>query len=132
MQSVHGQPGSAQTITLTVHSAAERLVVEQALLMIQELRAVTQAAEPGKVLERCEDFAIDKGRQLTRLAIETASQEVINDLEKNFAAADLRPLRRPTAKQRNEPAGRANLRRGYYAVAASLRLSRLSKQWLCQ
>jgi hypothetical protein len=105
MQSVHGQPGSAQTITLTVHSAAERLVVEQALLMIQELRAVTQAAEPGKVLERCEDFAIDKGRQLTRLAIETASQEVINDLEKKLRRCGPAPIAAADGKTKERTGG---------------------------
>ena len=75
-------PAYRETLTLTLHSPVERLVVEQALLLAREVRALTAAAEPGRVLERCEDAAVAQGRQLTRLALESAAQEYIDGLEK--------------------------------------------------
>jgi hypothetical protein len=60
----------------------ERLLVEQALLMAQEVRAATAAAPPGHVLARGEDAAITRGRELTRQALQAALQEHIDQLEK--------------------------------------------------
>jgi hypothetical protein len=73
-----------ETITLTLRSPVERLLVEQALVMAQELRAATSAAEPGKVLECCEEAAVAQGQQLTRLALQSAAQEYIEGLEKKL------------------------------------------------
>jgi hypothetical protein len=72
---LHPQP---EIITLTLHTPLERLLVEQALLMARELQQATTAAEHGRVLERCEDAAVERSRELTRRAIEQAAQQYID------------------------------------------------------
>ena len=71
-----------ETMTITVQSPLDKLLVEQALLMSQELRLATFGAEPGRVLDQCEETAIVKGREMIRRGIETATQEFIDAAQK--------------------------------------------------
>ena len=82
MPTLPPSPAYCETLTLTLRSPLERLLVERALLMAQELQAVSATAAPGTVLQRCEDAAVAQGQQLTRLALESALQEHVDRLEK--------------------------------------------------
>jgi hypothetical protein len=61
-----------KTITITVSSAAEESMVERALAMARDLNELAGAAPAGQVLDRCEEAAIEKGREFTRQALEQA------------------------------------------------------------
>jgi aminoglycoside phosphotransferase (APT) family kinase protein len=67
-------PGFPETLTLVLRTPLERLLVEQALVMAQELEAVSEHAEVGRVLDCCEEAAVAKGREFTRSALEATLQ----------------------------------------------------------
>lgn len=71
-----------EQIAITVESPMDKLLVEHALVMSQELRAATFRAPHGQVFDSCEDSAVNRGRDFIRTAIQTASQEFIDDAEK--------------------------------------------------
>jgi hypothetical protein len=60
--------------TVTVRTELESILVEQALVMARELEAVTDAAPDGRVLAVGELAAVRLGRELTRVAPESALQ----------------------------------------------------------
>jgi hypothetical protein len=60
----------------------ERLLVERALVMAEELEAVSERAEEGRVLDCCEEAAVAKGREFTRAALEAAMQAYVDRQEK--------------------------------------------------
>lgn len=60
--------------TVTVRTELESILVEQALAMARELEAVTDAAPDGQVLAVGELAAVQLGRELTRVALESALQ----------------------------------------------------------
>jgi hypothetical protein len=61
-----------KTITITVTSAAEESLVEQALAMVRDLDELAGTAAAGQILDRCEEAAVEKGREFTRKALEQA------------------------------------------------------------
>jgi hypothetical protein len=71
-----------RTISITVRSPLEELLVERALCMAQEVRHATFQAPLGRVLDACENAAFDEARKLIRDAIQAASQEFIDNAEK--------------------------------------------------
>jgi hypothetical protein len=71
-----------EQITVTVESPMDKLLVEHALVMSQELRAATFLAPHGQVFDSCEESAVDLGRDFIRTAIQAASQEFIDQAEK--------------------------------------------------
>jgi hypothetical protein len=71
-----------RTISITVRSPLEELLVQRVLCMAQELRHATFGAPSGLVLDACENAAFDEARKLIRDAIQTASQEFIDHAEK--------------------------------------------------
>ena len=81
-----------ETITLTVSSALEKLLVEQALLIAQELRQATSAAPFGHVLHQAEETVVNKGRELLRLALQQATQEYIDDAQKKVLPCAFAPV----------------------------------------
>jgi hypothetical protein len=76
------QAAGPQTVTLQVHSPLQRLMVEKALIMAQELEATTAAAPWGQVARRAESEAIAQGRKLTTLALQQVLQEAVDAQEK--------------------------------------------------
>ena len=54
------------TLTIEYATEAERLQYERMIAYIQELNRLGATAEPGAVLDTCERFALDRGRQLLR------------------------------------------------------------------
>jgi hypothetical protein len=77
--------------TLVARTALQRLMMEQALAVAQELEQAGDAAPDGQVLDRLETLAVARGRELTRGALEGALQRQVDELEKKLrtaAAAD--------------------------------------------
>jgi hypothetical protein len=87
------QGAEPQTVTLKVNSSLQRLMVEKALVMAQELEAATAAAPWGQVARRAEMEAIVQGRTLTTFALEQVLQEAIDAQEKkrHFEPAPAEP-----------------------------------------
>lgn len=54
------------TLTLEYATDAERLELERAIAYVQEIGRLGATAASGTVLEACETFALDAGRQLLR------------------------------------------------------------------
>lgn len=71
-----------RTITITVRSPLDELLVERALCMAQEVRNATFQAPFGHVFDACENAAFDEARKLIRESIQEASQEFIDNAEK--------------------------------------------------
>lgn len=73
--------------TLVAKTALQRLMMEKALAMAEELERAGAAAADGKVLDVLEGLAVDRGRDFTRSALEGALQREVDDFEKKFQAA---------------------------------------------
>lgn len=69
----------------------ESILVEQALAMAHELEAVTDAAPDGQVLAVGESAAVRLGRELTRVALESALQRQAETAEKKGRTAASAP-----------------------------------------
>jgi len=77
--------------TLVAETSFQRLMMEQALAMAQELEQAGDAAPDGQVLDQLETLAMARGRNFTRGALEGALQRQVDELEKKLrlaAAAD--------------------------------------------
>lgn len=76
-----------ETVTFKVTSHLQRLVLEKALVMAQELEATTAAAPWGHVARHAEAAAVVQGRALTCLALQEVLQQAIAAQEKKTAFA---------------------------------------------
>jgi hypothetical protein len=77
--------------TLVAETPLQRLMMEKALAMAQELERAGAAAVNGHALDELETLAMARGRDFTRGALEGALQSHVDDLEKKLrraAAAD--------------------------------------------
>lgn len=54
------------TLTIEYTTDAERVQYERMIAYVQEMNRLGTTAEPGTVLDTCERFARDRGRQLLR------------------------------------------------------------------
>jgi hypothetical protein len=63
----------------------QRLIVEQAFVMAQELEAAADSAPEGQVIDRCESFLLGHGRDFLRRVLESALQSRAEVLEKKGA-----------------------------------------------
>lgn len=73
--------------TLVAQTSLQRLMMEQALAMAQELERAGKAAPDGKVLDVLEGLAVERGREFTRSALAGALQREVEDFEKKFHEA---------------------------------------------
>jgi len=91
---------AAYEVTFKITSPLQRLVLEKAMLMAQELEAVGAAAPWGHVLDHLEEAAVRKGRDLTAAALQEAAQQQIEAQEKKrrSAAAPAAPCDTPKEK----------------------------------
>ena len=80
-------PGYPETMTITVRTPAERLAVEKALAMAQELQDVTALAASGQVLDSCEEAAVEKGRAFTLALLQQTLQQFVEVQEKKSPCA---------------------------------------------
>ena len=65
----------------------QRLIVEQAFVLAQELEGAVEAAPRGQVVERCESLLLGRGRDLLRRAMESSLQSRAESLEKKQRSA---------------------------------------------
>ena len=98
-------PSFPETLTLVLRTPLERLLVERALVMAQELEALSEQAEAGRVLDCCEEAAVAQGRAFTRSALEAALQAYVDRQEKKrptepVTAVDAEKTREWTPKRR--------------------------------
>ena len=70
------------SVSIRVESPLQALMAEQAVAMAKQLEAASQAAPDGKVLSRLARLAVDKGRELTRKALQAALQAEAATVEK--------------------------------------------------
>jgi hypothetical protein len=63
----------------------QRLIVEQAFVMAQELEAAADSAPEGQMIDRCESFLLGNGRDFLRRVLESTLQSRAELLEKKGA-----------------------------------------------
>lgn len=63
-------------------SPTQRLIVEQALVLAQELEAAADSAPDGQVIDRCESFLLGNGRAFLKKALESTLQARAEAVEK--------------------------------------------------
>jgi hypothetical protein len=68
--------------TISVETAFESLVVEQALAFAKEMEGASNGAADGKVLDACELLILSKGRDLLRIILAGAAQQQAEAVEK--------------------------------------------------
>lgn len=88
-----------ERFTVEVQTPLQRLIVEQALAMAKELEQAADAAPDGQVLDRCEQVALDSGRDSLRQALTAALEQQAQAVEKKGPPADAAPAG-PTAGTR--------------------------------
>lgn len=69
-------------LELRITDPVEALVVEHALALARQLKQTCRGAPDGQVLARAERLAVDRGRQLTRAALEAVLNEQAAAVEK--------------------------------------------------
>lgn len=62
------------TLTIEYTTEQERLQYERMIAYVQEIMRLGGTAAPGTVIDSCERFALDQGRQLIRGSLEAALQ----------------------------------------------------------
>ena len=67
---------------LDVTSPLQRLILEQALVLAQELERTAQAAPDGEVLRRSEQLLLDRGREFLRQSLEATMHAQAEAVEK--------------------------------------------------
>lgn len=67
---------------IRVSDPVDALLVEQLLAMLGELRDACRTAPDGHVLKQAEQIAVDRGRELTRKALESVLNEQAEEVEK--------------------------------------------------
>ena len=60
----------------------QRLIVEQAVVLAQELEAAAESAPQGQVIDRCETLLLGNGRAFLKKALESTLQTRAESLEK--------------------------------------------------
>jgi hypothetical protein len=78
-----------------VENAQEALIVEQALAMYREMNHACHQAADGEVLAVAELLAVQRGRELTRKALETVLNAQAEEVEKKGRRAERAPAKAP-------------------------------------
>jgi hypothetical protein len=73
--------------TLVAETPLQRLLMERALAMAQELEAAGDGAADGRVMDELETLAVARGRDFTCGALEGALQRQVDALEKKLLTA---------------------------------------------
>jgi hypothetical protein len=82
-------PSDLDRLTVT-----QRLVVEQAFVLAQELEAAADSAPEGQVINRCESFLLGNGRDFLKRVLESTLQFRVELLEKKTAPPESAPVAR--------------------------------------
>jgi hypothetical protein len=72
----------------------QRLIVEQAFVMAQELETAADSAPEGQIIDRCESFLLSNGRDFLRRVLESTLQSRAEVLEKKGAPPEAVPAGR--------------------------------------
>ena len=70
-------PSNLDSLTPT-----QRLILEQAYVMAQELNAAADSAPEGQVIDRCESYLLGNGRDFLRNVLESSLRTRAEGLEK--------------------------------------------------
>jgi hypothetical protein len=81
----------------------QRLVVEQAFVMAQELETAADSAPEGQVIDRCESFLLGNGRDFLRRVLESTLQSRAEGLEKKGAPPESAPAGRRVGIRATRP-----------------------------
>ena len=73
---------------IRVSDPVDALLVEQLLAMLHELRDTCQTAPDGQVLKQTEQIAVQRGRELTRKALESILNQQAAEVEKKGRQPD--------------------------------------------
>jgi hypothetical protein len=73
---------------IRVSDPVDALLVEQLLAMLGELRDACRTAPDGQVLKQAEQIAVDRGRELTRKALESVLNQEAEVVEKKGRRPD--------------------------------------------
>ena len=79
---------------LTPQSAAEELIVAQALALYRDSKTIADNAPHGQFLNHAEAAVINKEREFIQLSLQTLAQEKIHDIEKKAKRWNVRSARR--------------------------------------
>ena len=77
----------------------QRLIVEQAFVMANELESAADSAPNGQVIDRCESFLLGNGRDFLRRVLESALQSRAESLEKKDTPRRSPPGGRPAVSR---------------------------------
>ena len=88
---------------LDVQTPLQRLIVERALALAQELEATAEAAPHGQIIDRCESLLLGVGRDFLRRALEDTLQAKVEDLEKKGRPPGLAPAAHQAATKGGRP-----------------------------
>lgn len=69
------------SLTIEYQDEPERLLIEQALAMVADLRRTALDAPHGSVLAACEARAVAKGRELTASALQDALRRRVAEVD---------------------------------------------------
>jgi len=78
--------------TLDAMTPLQRLIVERALALAQELEATAVSAPTGHVIDRCESLLLGDGREFLRRALEDTLRGRVDALEKKGRPAGPAPV----------------------------------------
>lgn len=92
-------------LPIVPQSDLQRLILEQALGLAQELERAAGSAPPGQVLDRCEVATLAHGRQFLRDALASVLQQQVTQGEKKGARPG--PARADTPAATRGPTGGA-------------------------
>jgi len=79
---------------LTPQSAAEELIVAQALALYRDSKTIADNAPHGQFLNHAEAAVITKGREFIQRSLQTLAQEKIHDIEKKKKQGNVRSAKR--------------------------------------
>jgi hypothetical protein len=78
-------------VTMTARTPLQRLMMEKALAMAEELERVSDAAADGQVLSELESLAVERGRDFMRQSLQGALQRQVEDVEKKLRLRAIAP-----------------------------------------
>jgi hypothetical protein len=81
----------------------QRLIIEQAYVMAQELEAAADSAPDGHIIDRCESFLLGHGRDFLRRVLESTLQSRAELLEKKGAPPEPAPAARRAGTRATRP-----------------------------
>jgi hypothetical protein len=79
-------------ISITVTSPEEESLVEQALAMARDLQDLAGVAPPGQILDRCEEAAVERGREFTRNVLLQALRRQLEAAQKKGRRSGTAPV----------------------------------------